>query len=509
MENKNLGDTGEYTFISEKIINKRKKRIKRILLYTVFVLFLAVLFGFVARLAFLKSNTLICSIFGIEIEEEEKEDRGKVKLSEGKTEDGVPEGDSSAVMTPVPADVEKNPENNNGNEEQPGEPGAEQEDGGEDNAEPGESKELTDGVTDDGQGTAPEDGGNAETTPTPEPTPVIVQERVVANINDYVTMMADMRKLATQVNTSLVKVTTYTSGVNWMSEKIEVAEDITGVVMGKDNISMLILVSYDKVKSVDRIEVRFSNIAIVDAELYSCDSDYNLAVIAVPLKEIPDTVKESCPPAVLGESLVLYTGMPIMALGSPNGYFGSLEYGFVTSKGSTIYVTDNKIELFNTDITDNEDSDGIIINMKGQLIGLITHTLKENKNENISTAIGVTKLKPIILKLLNNEDRTYFGIKGEDLPDSVLQERNLENGIYITEVISGSPAQTAGLRKGDIITTVAGARITSMDDFGAGISSRSVDETLKVTYYRRSGEELVEKETEVTLAVKPVQGGNQ
>ncbi len=72
MDQKSNGDTGEFTFVKEKIISKKKKKIKRALTIIAFTLVLAVLFGVVARIVYITSNDFICDLLGIEVAEKEE-----------------------------------------------------------------------------------------------------------------------------------------------------------------------------------------------------------------------------------------------------------------------------------------------------------------------------------------------------------------------------------------------------------------------------------------------------
>ena len=238
--------------------------------------------------------------------------------------------------------------------------------------------------------------------------------------------------------------------------------------------------------------------------LWNYDKDYNLAVIAEELKNIPAEQFENIKSVDLGESYPLAVGDFILALGSPNGYTGSMEIGMVTSKGSTVYVTDNSLDLFYTDITDTPQSSGIIVNISGEVVGIITQSLKEDKDSNISTAIGITKLKPIIDSLANKTDRIYFGIQGMDIPASFLEEESLENGIYVTEVHSNSPAFEAGIYQGDIITAVNNIKVISMNGFNKILNSNKVGDKVVITVQRKSKQVLKEIQLEVILQKKAI-----
>ena len=108
----------------------------------------------------------------------------------------------------------------------------------------------------------------------------------------------------------------------------------------------------------------------------------------------------------------------------------------------------------------------------------------------------------MIVKLLNNAERAYFGIKGQDLPRSVMINSGLEAGVYISEVENASPALNAGIKAGDIIVSLAGQQVTGMDSFHNILLERSVREIVVVKLMRSAEDGMREMTVEVPLAVK-------
>lgn len=462
----------EFSFIQEKVAPKRKKKLRRFLISLAATIFLAVVFGVVGRFAFIKSGTLIYKILGMD-----ETERQQVMIPSSN-----PEGMNSAQtsLTPEPTGTAAivKPTGSASNEPT-----------GTVNSS---GNNQTNNNTDNGTGNNSDDKSEVK----------VVEKKIDATILDYQNMYSELKKLANTCNYSLATVTAVESGVDWFDDTYETRKSTTGIVIGENHVDMLVLTSLDKVKSADSIEVTFSGTISVEGKLWDYDSDYNLAVIAVELKSIPSQQLAQIQTAVLGESSTLSVGTPILALGNPNGYTGSMELGMITSKDSIFYITDNRLDLFNTDITDNENSDGIIVNLRGEIIGIITHTLKEDLNANINTVIGITKLKPIIEMLANKTDRVYFGIRGEDIPAKVLKEIDVQHGIYVNEVLTDSPAFNAGIRQGDIITMLDDSSVSTINGFNTILNTYGTDDTVKVTVKRMSKQELKDKEFSVTLMKK-------
>lgn len=455
MENKNDDlKKEEFSFITEKIVPKKKRKLKKFAGVFLTTVFLAVLFGFLARFVFIKSGSFFYDVLGMEQEDLlTKEQRKQIALPT--TPGNEPSPLPTVTVPPSPS------------------------------AQP---TQLT-------------------PSPKPEPTKEPEEEKDTppkqkADLEDYISMMANLRALATEVNQSMLKVRAIKENVNWLSENYDITQEVPGLIIADNGVELLLLCSYDKVQDANSLEVILSTNVLVNATLFSYDAECNLAVLAVKLKQIPEAYYQELIPAKLGESNVIYAGMPIFALGNPNGYTSSLEIGFITSKNNAVYIMDNRLDLFHMDITNTQNSSGIVVNLRGEVIGIITTSLKNHLNTDVSTAIGITKLKPIILQLLNGNERVYFGIHGEDIPMEVLEEMGLDNGIYVTDVAVDSPAALAGVKVGDVITRLEDSAVYSMNAFSGILSSYQPEEKAQLIFCRKIKEEMKEIKVEVQFQKK-------
>lgn len=322
--------------------------------------------------------------------------------------------------------------------------------------------------------------------------PVIVEKSIDADIGDYVNIYEDLKVISNDVNRSLIKVNSIIKQKDWFNKTVYRTIKTTGVIIGNNGVDLLMLVSFDRVQDASSIKLQLTENTIVNARLLDYESDLNLAVIAAKLNEIPEVLQNSLKIAKLGDSYTLSTGSPILALGSPNGHQLSEDIGIITSKGYSISVTDNRLDLFNTNINDNKNGDGIIVNMNGEVIGIITRTLKNDGDEDLNTVLGISKIKKIIELLANHTPRIYCGIKSEDMTDTAKQEHEISNGIYVNEVLVNSPAYYAGFKNGDIILQVNDTNVLNSNHFYNIISEQKPGDKVKIKIKRTSG--TVEKE---------------
>ncbi len=452
----NNKDEKEYSFIQEQIASKKKFKFRRMFYSVTWTIVLACIFGIVAGVSFCISQPAINKILG--------------KYQDKKTVE---------FPTTTPESSSTDPDQNKTHA------------GGAENTNTPETDKPISSE------------GEKETKKDTKPDTVVIEKYIQADIQDLNNIYMELRNVASEVDKSILNVTSIKNGVDVLfNNEFEASEVSSGLVVANNGADLLILVSYDRIQDAKNIRVTLTDSLDVKAKLQDYDSDLNLAVIAVGLDDIPDTVLSNIKVINLGESYPLIIGTPIIAMGSPNGYVDSMEYGIITSKDTSTYITDNKIDLFTTDIHDNENSDGIIVNLRGEVIGIITQKLKDEYNQNVNTVIGITKIKEVIESLVNNRERSYFGIKGADMTDAALKQAGITNGIYITEVEANSPALEAGLQSGDIILSVNGAEILSVNNFNSLITASEPKSTLNVTIRRNTKNSSKEMDLEVVLGKK-------
>lgn len=493
----------EFDYVTEKIRPQTKRKIKKILETIGLAIIAALVFGIVARITFALSADTVNTLLGIGDDTgsgagSTGNQRTTVSFQTAATKTATRTPDKSATTTPASSDTKTN------------DTGA-------------AATEVVDKSEDPGIPAGAQTGRDPsiQTESTPQPTMTEtdpdagqdnVSEDADANAVDgddqsyggsellkaYAAMMTELRLLASRTSDSLVTVKAVTSGINWLDENIETSTELTGVLIGDNGVELLILTGYDKLSTADRIEIGFADGTLRAGTIYGRYRDLNMAVVAVRLDDLDDEFREGLDYISLGESEELYEGEPIIALGRPNGFTGAMEYGFVSMTGGKAYITDGSTEFFTTDIGFHTSSDGIIVNLNGELIGLIANNLGSPAAGGVSTAIGIDSIKTVLLKLLNGERVPYLGIRAEDIPADALSNMGLENGVYINEVITSSTAQSAGLRKGDVILSMNGELVKSMADFSRILMEITPGEWTLLNVYRSS----MSEEPELELMVK-------
>lgn len=340
----------------------------------------------------------------------------------------------------------------------------------------------------------------SESALTQEIIPETVIQRIDADLRDLRDMHYELRKMAYKVNKAIVKVNSTFLVEDWFNNIVERTVSTTGLIVTETPTNFYILVSLDRVKGADRIKLKFFDTVYVNAWLIDYEEEINIAIITVYKDEIPSIYLSGLDTAILGENYSLVVGNPVVALGSPNGNPESMDFGIITGEGSSVAVTDNILKLFNTNMADNPDSDGLIVNIRGEVIGLITRTLKYDQNKYINTAISIEYIKPYIIQMINQNDRLYFGIKAKDMTEDAKQAHNVTHGIYVDDVLADSPAFKGNIRNGDIILNVDGNKIINTNYFYKTISRYKVGSELNVKVKRTSSGQIMD--LNVTLEIR-------
>lgn len=324
--------------------------------------------------------------------------------------------------------------------------------------------------------------------------------QVTFGVEEYQSVYEELSLMAKDVSRSIVTVTGVTSDVDWFNNTYENEATASGILLANNGQEMLILVSMNNINGAERIIVTFCDQTQIEAEVIQRDASTGLAILAVPLLKIEEETMDVINIASLGSSNTSnLTGMPIMALGSPMGTSGSICYGFITSSGTIIDRVDSAYKLISTDIYASRNATGVLVNLRGKIVGIIDNSYNSDDRGNLLSAYGISELKRTITKMSNNQERAYLGIHGADVPEEASLESGIPAGAYIKEIEMDSPAMTAGIQSGDVITRVGSAEITSYNELLNLLYSAEPADVITVTLKRQGMDGFQEMRAAVTL----------
>lgn len=361
----------------------------------------------------------------------------------------------------------------------------------------------------------PEDMIADDSQMNPEPTqpPVLEYEQIAQvlsemklDVDDYGSLYSALSTVAKEANKSLVTVVGVTSDVDWFNNPYENEGMIAGVIVADNGKELLILTNVRTISDADSLKITFTDNMEYEAFIKKKDNNTELAVLSVPKANMERDTLDAVQPIDLGTSAGSnLAGTPVIALGQPMGV-NSVCYGFVTSSGNIINLPDSRYKRMTTDIYGSTSATGILINLKGQLIGIIDTYNNNSDTKNLIGALGITELKKVIERLSNDKDIPYMGVHGADVTPEAHEELEVPFGAYIMEIDMDSPAMTAGIQSGDIIVTVEENKITTYQELVNCIIGSEPEQTISVGLLRQGPEGYAEIELEVVLSMKQKEG---
>ena len=252
------------------------------------------------------------------------------------------------------------------------------------------------------------------------------------------------------------------------------------------------------VEKADRIRVRFEDDppgVQHDAKVIGTDQETDLAVIKVDMDR-------ALPSAKMGNSDSMQVGDWVLAVGSPFGLSETVTAGIVSAKGRDI-VPGRQFQTFiQTDAAINPgNSGGPLVNMNGEVIGINTAILSEtNAYAGVGFALPSKTVVDVYNQLTGPEhkvSRGSIGIMFDAVENpAIARVYGSGTGVTVSSVVAGSPADQAGLKVGDTITTVDGKKVSKGSELVADIASRKPGAKVNLTFLRNGKSQ----ETSVTIA---------
>lgn len=338
---------------------------------------------------------------------------------------------------------------------------------------------------------------NGDDLPAADETMTII-ETVPLELEDYQLLHRKMYALSEEVQKSLVTVTGVVSDVDWMNSSYQSSSQTIGLILSDNGRELLVLADSKNIKDTDQIKVTFCDGAEVDAVLKQTDGSTGLAVYAVKLSTIPMVTRDVYKKASVGSSYnASVLGSAVLAIGSPTGISNSLCSGAVTSTSLLVSVPDANYQILTTDIYGSQNASGVLVNLRGQVIGFITQDYHEDDMENLIYAYGFSSIRKLIENMSNDMKTPYLGLFLTDVTEQAVSDYDIPQGAYITKVGLNSPAVNVGVSSGDVIIVMNDKPITSVNDYMAALTAVQPGEVLTMTLMRYNGEEYVEYTTEI------------
>lgn len=370
--------------------------------------------------------------------------------------------------------------------------------------EPGDISGQSDGTeagADDKAGNEEDGSGTIDADPKPEIIKQVVETvEKDLELEDYTKLYQQLGEVAQEARRAMVTVTGVSSDKDWFMNVYENRHTCSGLIVAENGMEMLILTRTSIIDGSDHITVTFCNGEKYDAVRKKSDPNIDMSIIAVNLEKISDETKEACKLAELGSTKSPYIdGMPVIAIGDPLGVADSMAMGQITSHTSVKDMTDTNVALITTDIYGSSNATGVIINMSGRVLGVITQDGASVDAKNLIRGYAISDLKDKLEKLSNGQEIAYLGIIGKDVPDEATEEFGVPQGAYVRQVVIDSPAMEAGIQNGDVIVKLGTTDINSFSDYKEAMLKCQPEDMMMVTVKRLGRDEYVELSYEIKL----------
>ena len=320
------------------------------------------------------------------------------------------------------------------------------------------------------------------------------------NINITVdeTAYSATEAVAKKVTPSVVGIRTTTAVMNFFGGSQEATGDGSGVIYTADG---YIITNYHVIADA----ISYSSNSKIEVYLDSLDSEpypatvvgYNisadLAVIKIKAKGL-NAIE-------FGKSSELKVGQYVITVGNPGGleFMDSVTYGIISGLDRVV-TTDSSVTLIQTDAAINPgNSGGALVNTQGKLVGINSSKIVSEEFEGMGFAIPSDTVKKICDNIISNENapEPYIGISiSERYTSEVLDFYGFPSGAVVLSVADDSPAQDAGIQKGDIITEFNGVKINEYQIFMDELKNCKPKDKVDIKIYR-SGRYYT---TKVTIA---------
>ena len=327
--------------------------------------------------------------------------------------------------------------------------------------------------------------------------------KAIAKVSDAVVSVINYQKTAS--SGALDDLFGDSPAANKEDAKEQPAGEGSGVIYKKDGGDAYVVTNNHVVDGASSLEVMLSNGDKVKGTLVGKDAYSDLAVIKISSKEVTKV-------AEFGDSSKLTVGEPAIAIGSPLGseYANSATEGIISSLSRKVVMQNESNQTVNinaiqTDAAINPgNSGGALINVEGQVIGInsskISATGSSSQDisvEGMGFAIPSNDVVEIINKLEKDGEikRPALGVQMVDLTginSRYIDELKLPDavtaGVVIAKVQKDLPADTAGLKKYDVITKIGDTKVTTSTELQSALYKYSIGDEMKVTFYREGKE---------------------
>jgi serine protease Do len=320
-----------------------------------------------------------------------------------------------------------------------------------------------------------------------------------SNNTSKIARAGDIQEILARVEPAVVSIRTRSLSLGDFLRPVPGEGAGTGFVIAPDGV---LVTNNHVVSGAQTIEVVFADDRKMPARVLGRDPTTDLAVLKVDATDLPV--------AALGDSSALKVGDDVIAIGNALGLEGgpTVTRGIVSAEDRTI-TAESGIRLEHVIQTDTAinpgNSGGPLVNSAGEVVGI--NTAVAGDAQNIGFSIAINAAKPIIdeLRQGTTRSRPFLGVKMITFTPEYAEGLGVtvKSGAVVADVTAGSGAEVAGLRTGDVITSIDGKEVKAAEDVTSAVNAHKPGDEIKLTFVRREQTQ----EITVKLGERPVDAG--
>ena len=320
-----------------------------------------------------------------------------------------------------------------------------------------------------------------------------------ADAGTYEEMMASMKERAEEAEKGLVSVKPVMEEQDWDADMTGISDGVTGVITADNGQELLILADSSVCGMASKWTVTFQDGKTYSASLKRRDNNTHLAVFSVLRGNISDSTWSAVNVSTLGNSNLVKQGDVVIALGNMFGYADGMAYGVIRSTDYKEALFDGEYDILATDIPAEQEGTGILFNMDGEVIGMISSSVWTETEHSMTNAYPISDLKSVIELLANGQSVPYVGVYGTTVTSQLTEEQGIPSGVYVVDIDPDSPAMAAGIQIGDVICTVSGEDIGSIVSYQRTVLETKTGDEVKFKGKRLGVEGYVDIDFTVTI----------
>ncbi len=289
---------------------------------------------------------------------------------------------------------------------------------------------------------------------------------------------------------SVVSITTLNNSVDWFNNSTQYQGAGSGIIFHKTSTDVFIVTNYHVIQNASTIGVAIDDNKPIKANLVGKDENYDLAVLSISSDSLNDEELSNIQVARFADSSNLIVGDYVIAIGNAVGEGITSTFGMISSVSTDIISENKKLNVLQTTAAINPgNSGGALINLNGEVIGINTAKVADNKVESVGYTISSSVAMPIIEDIMRNLNPTSLGIMITDAQS--IDYEGMAGGALIVEIVPDGSADKAGLKVNDIITSINNVPILSSSQLVEEIKKYEVWDTIKLKIIRNGKLEII------------------